>query len=112
MIFYEIKTAPPSAMVQWQHTGLEFGRSLIQIPVPINLTGILSWLPSVAKENDGLDFHYHDPFDHYSSNSQIIKLKSSNLTKKHNYTTIKIHSLLVVHPKILRLDMTKDVKHF
>ena len=37
------------------------------------------------------------------------KIKSVNITKKHNYTTIKIHSLLVIHPKILRLDMTKDL---
>ena len=63
------------------------------------------------KANAGLDFHYHGPFDHYSSNSYIIKIKSANLTKEHNYTTVKIHSLLVEHPKIRRLDMTKDVKH-
>ena len=31
------------------------------------------------------------------------------LTKKHNYITIKIHSLLVIHPMILRFDMTKDL---
>ena len=31
---------------------------------------------------------------------------------KNNYTTIKKRSFLLVHPKILRLDMTKDVKHF
>ena len=30
------------------------------------------------KANAGLDFHYHDPFHHYSSNSYIIKLKSVN----------------------------------
>ena len=30
----------------------------------------------------GLDFHYHDPFDHYASNSYIIKLKSVNLTNE------------------------------
>ena len=32
------------------------------------------------KANAGLDFHYHDPFNHYSSNSYIIKIKSVNLT--------------------------------
>ena len=38
-----------------------------------------SWFSSVMKANAGLDFHYHDPFDHYSPNSYIIKLKSVNL---------------------------------
>ena len=33
-----------------------------------------SWFSSIIKANAGLDFHYHDPFDHYSSNSYIIKL--------------------------------------
>ena len=41
-----------------------------------------SWFSSVIKANAGLDFHYHDPFDHYSSNSFIIKLKSVNLTNE------------------------------
>ena len=87
--------------------GLEF-KSRSQ---PI-LAVIVSWLPSVIKANVGLHFHYHGPFDHYSSNSYIINIKYANLTKKHNYTTIKMHGLLVVHPKSLRLDMTKNVKHF
>ena len=91
---------------------LEFGRSRVQIPVPTNLAVILSWLPSVIKANAGLDFHYHGPFDHCASNSYIINIKSANLTKKHNYTTIKMHSLPVVHPKNLRLDMIKNVEHF
>ena len=30
----------------------------------------------IIQANAGLDFHYHDPFDHYSSNLYIIKLKS------------------------------------
>ena len=111
-IFYETKTAPPSSVAQWQHTGLKFGGSRVHIPIPTNLAGILSWLPSVIKENAELEFHYHDPYDHYSSNSLIIKIKSLKLIKNHNYTTIKIYSLLVVHPKILKLVMTKDVKHF
>ena len=42
----------------------------------------------------------------------MIKLESVKLTKKYNYTTIKIDSLLVIHPKILRFDMTIDVKDF
>ena len=41
--------------------------------------GFFSWFSSVIKANAELDFHYHDPFDHYSSNSYIIKLKSVNL---------------------------------
>ena len=41
-----------------------------------------SWFSSVIKANAGLDFHYHDPFDHDSSNSYIIKLKSVNLTNE------------------------------
>ena len=89
MIFYETKTAPQSELVQWYHTELEFGRSRVQIPVLTNLAVILSWLPSVIKANAGLHFHYHGPFDHYSSNLYIIKIKFANLTKKHNYTTIK-----------------------
>ena len=28
-----------------------------------------SWFYSIIKANAGLDFHYHDPLDHYSSNS-------------------------------------------
>ena len=39
------------------------------------------WFSSVIKANVELDFHYHDPFDHYSSNSYIIKLKISELYK-------------------------------
>ena len=37
----------------------------------------------VFLSNQGLDFHYHYPFDHYSSNSYmfIIKLKSVNFNK-------------------------------
>ena len=42
---------------------------------------VFSSFPSVIKANVGLDFHYHDPFDHYSSNSYIIKLRSVNLNK-------------------------------
>ena len=38
-----------------------------------------SWFSSIIKVNAGLDFHYHDPFDRYSSDSCIIKLKSVNL---------------------------------
>ena len=37
---------------------------------------------SIIKTNAGLAFHYHDPFDHYSSYSYIIKLKSVNLTNE------------------------------
>ena len=37
-----------------------------EVPVPTNLTGVFSWFSSVIKANAGLDFHYHDPFDHYS----------------------------------------------
>ena len=38
---------------------------------------------SIIKANGGLDFHYHDPFDHYSSNSYIIhKINSVNLTNE------------------------------
>ena len=48
--------------------------SRVQIPVPTNLTGVFSWFSSIIKANAGLDFHYHDPFDHYPSNSYIIKL--------------------------------------
>ena len=44
--------------------------------------GFFSWFSSVVKANAGLDIHYHDPFDHYSSNSYIIKLKSVNLTNE------------------------------
>ena len=54
----------------------------VRIPVPTNLTGVFSWFSSVIKANAGLDFHYYDPFDHYSSNSYIIKLKSVNLTNE------------------------------
>ena len=39
-------------------------------------------LSAIIKANAGLDFHYHDLFDHYSSNSYIIKLKSVNLTNE------------------------------
>ena len=47
--------------IRWHSaTGLEFGRCRVQIPVPTNLAGLLSWLPSVMKENAGLDFHHHD----------------------------------------------------
>ena len=35
--------------------------------------GIFSWFSSITKANAGLEFHYHDPFQHYSSNSYIIK---------------------------------------
>ena len=54
-----------------------------------------SWFSSIIKANSALYFHYHDPFDHHSSNSYIIKLKSVNLTNDTDYTTIEIHSLLV-----------------
>ena len=41
-----------------------------------------SWFTSIIKANAELYFHYHDPFDHYSSNSYIVKLKSVNLTNE------------------------------
>ena len=44
--------------------------------------GVFPWVFSIIKANTVLDFHYHDPFDHYSSNSYIIKLKSVNLTNE------------------------------
>ena len=53
-----------------------------EIPVPTNLTEVFSWFSSIIKAIAGLDFHYHDPFDHYSSNSYIIKLKSVNITNE------------------------------
>ena len=28
---------------------------------------VFSWFPPIIKTNAELDFHYHDPFDHYSS---------------------------------------------
>ena len=69
----------PSEMAPWQRTRLAFGRYRVQIPVPTNLTEGFSWFSSIIKANAGLDFHYHYPFNHYSSNSYIIKLKSVNL---------------------------------
>ena len=54
----------------------------VLIPVPSNLTGVFSWFSSIIKADAELDFHYHDPFDHYSSNSYITKLKSVNLTNE------------------------------
>ena len=66
---------------------------------PTMLTGIFEWFSSVTKANAGLDFHCHDPFDHYSS---IIKFNQLNLTKKHQlHNNIEIHSLLVYIQKIL-----------
>ena len=59
------------------------GGSRVRIPVPTNLTGVFSWFSSVIKANAVLNFHYHDPFHHYSSNLYIIKLKSVNLKMKH-----------------------------
>ena len=44
--------------------------------------GFFSWFSSGIKANAGLDFHYHDPFDHYSSNSYIIKLNQWTLTNE------------------------------
>ena len=58
-----------------------FGKSRVQIPEPTNLTGVFSWFSSITKANAGLDFHYHDPFDHYSSNPNIIKIKSVDLNE-------------------------------
>ena len=52
---------------------------------------IFSWFSSVIKANVGLDFHYHDTFDHYSSNSYIIKLKSVNLTNETLYYFKKLY---------------------
>ena len=43
-------------------------------PVPTNLTEVFSWFSPIIKANAWLDFHYHDPFDHYSPNSYIRKL--------------------------------------
>ena len=43
---------------------------------------VLSWFSSIIKANAGLDFHYHDPFNHYSLNSYIIKLKLVNLSNE------------------------------
>ena len=43
---------------------------------------VFSWFSSIIKANAGLDFHYHDPFDHYSSNS-FHKINSVNLTIEH-----------------------------
>ena len=61
---------------------------------------VFSWISSIIKANAGLDFHYHDPFDHYSSNSYIIKLKSVNLTNENiDCTTIEIHMPSGIHPK-------------
>ena len=87
MTFYETKT------------GIEFGRSRVQIQVPTNLTGILSWLPSVIKANAGLDFYYHDPFDPLLIKFINHKNEICNFNKEANYSTIKIHSLLVSTPK-------------
>ena len=70
---------------------------------------VFSWFSSVIKASAELDFRYHVPFHHYSSNSHIIKLKSVNLTNEYDYTTIGIHSLLI-HTQRLRRDMTKDVE--
>ena len=72
---------PPSKVTPWLRTRLAFGRSRVQISVPTNLTGVFSWFSSIFKVNAGLDFHYHDPFAHYSLNSYIIKLKISELNK-------------------------------
>ena len=33
-----------------------------------------SCFSSINEANAGLDFHYHNPFEHYSSNPYIIKL--------------------------------------
>ena len=57
------------APIEIHHTGLVFEEFRVQIPVPTNLIGFFSWFSSIIKTNGGLDFHYHDPFDHYSSNS-------------------------------------------
>ena len=46
------------------------------------LVFFFSWFSSIIKANSELDFHYYDPFDHFSSNSYIIKLKSVNLTNE------------------------------
>ena len=51
------------------------------------------WFSWTIKANAGLDFHYHDPFDHYS---YIIKLKISELYKwNFDNTTIEIQSFLI-----------------
>ena len=41
---------------------------------------VFSWFSSIIKANSGLDFHYHDTFDHYSSKFIYHKINSVNLT--------------------------------
>ena len=87
-----------------------FGRSRVQIPVPTNLTEVFSWFSSIIKANAGLDFQYHHPFDHYSSNSYIIKLKSVNLTNETlTSQQYKYTAFWYIH-KDPRRDMTKMLK--
>ena len=75
---------------------LAFGRSRVQILMPTNLTGDFSWFSSIIKANAGLDFHYHDTFDHYSSNSYIIKLADAPCFATVNlYLLRKVKALIV-----------------
>ena len=81
---------------------LPFGRSLVQIPVPTNLTRVFFlWFSSIIKANVGLDFHCHNPFDHFSTNSYIIKLKSVNLTYETLTTQPRVRSVHVFGPTFL-----------
>ena len=67
-----------------------------------------SWFSSIIKANAGLDFHYHDPFDHFSSNSYIIiKLKSVNLTNETLTAQHKKYTAFWYTPKDPKRDMTK-----
>ena len=70
-------------------------------PGTTNLTEVFSWFPSVIKANAGLDFHYNDPFDHYSSNSNVKKLKSVNLTNETLTTNNRNTQPYGTHPKTL-----------
>ena len=69
-----------------------------------------SWFSSVIKANTGLDFHYHDSFDHYSSNSYIIKLKSVKLTNETLATNNRNTQHSDAHPKTLDAIRPKMLK--
>ena len=45
----------------------------VRSPVGTSYLGeVFSGFSSIIKANGGLDFHYHDPFHHYSSSPYII----------------------------------------
>ena len=62
----EIITERGGSVVTHETSIREIPRSNLGADQP---DGFFSWFSSVIKANAGLDFHYHDPFDHYSSNS-------------------------------------------